>query len=423
MKFLIKDVPNYINFCYINTMKRIFIVLFLCFFGMTIFAQDMSYYTREYMRPDGSFAERLTVLEAVRDTGGTGAFYHEALKFLLVRTPDVRSTSEREAAEQSLIIISQGLGAEKYTAAATELWYAINAYDVVKGTNEGNAMQAALIALGEVNGRNYIPQIVRRLSDYNTQTFRNAETRRRYQTAVIGCISALETFQDISGYRPVFFASVGSYDPAVKQIASNALPNIMADPGDFISGIIQDVSINPSIKLEAMNQMLKTKAPGSSKANVAAVALATGWNYTTPDKAMQEKLRDMRKAAIDTIRQYGVANNSVYTNLEKSYNNNFVNNSPDYDEIMLTLNTLAAVKSDEAVDLLYKFLNELNTRRQIGPWADKERQVFQWVVSCIGITKTKSPNVRYLLTSIQRASYYTPFEQGLAKNALTQLNS
>ena len=392
---------------------------------MTIFAQDMSYYTADYMRPDGSFAERLAVLEAVRDANrtGTGSFYHEALKYLLLRTPEIRARGEREAAEQSVIIISQGLGAEKYTAAAADLWQAIDTYDVVRGSNEGNAMQAALIALGQVNGRDYLPHVVQRLNDYNTQTFRNAETRRRYQTAVIGCINALETFQDISGFRPVFFASVGSYDPAVKQIASNALPSIAADPGDIISGIIQDAGSNPFVKLEALNQMLKTRAPNTSKAKVAAVALATGWNYTISDRAMQERLRDMRKTAIETIRQYGVQDDGVYANLEKSYSNNFVNRTPDYDEIMLTLNALAAIKSDEAVNLLLKFLTELHGRRRNGPWDDKERQVFQWVVSCIGITGTKSPEARYLLTTIQRTAYYTPYEQGLARNALTQLGT
>jgi hypothetical protein len=424
MKFFNNDVPNDEYKCYIITMKRIFIVLFLCFFGMTIFAQDMSYYTSEYMRPSGSFSDRLVVLETVRDMNrtGIGSFYHEALKYLLARTPDIKTRNEREAAEQSVIIISQQLGAEKYTAAATDLWYTVDAYDVVKGTNEGNAMQAALIALGQVDGRDYIPHVVKRLNDYNAQTYRS-EAKRRVQTAVIGCINALETFQDISGYRPVFFASVGSYDLAVKQIASNALPNIAVDPGNVISGIIQDISSNPTVKLEALNQMLKTRAPDSSKAKVAADALATGWTYTISDKANQERLRDMRKIAIETIRQYGVANNSVYTNLEKSYSNNFVNSKPDYDEIMFALNALAAVKSDESVNLLFKFLNELNGRRRSGPWADKERQVFQWVVSCIGITETKVPEVRYLLTSIQRAAYYTPYEQGLARNALNQLGS
>jgi hypothetical protein len=406
-------------------MKRIFIIVILFFTGMTIFAQDMSYYTREYMRQDGSFRNRLIVLENVRNAGttGIGDFYQEALKFLLLRTPDIKTRDDQEAAERSVIILSQGLGAEKHTAAAAELWQAVEFFDVVRGSNEGNAMQSCLIALGQVDGRDYIPHIIKRLSDYNTQTFRNAETRRRYQTAVIGCINALEIFKDISGFSPVFFVSVGSYDPAVKQIASDALPNISEDPGDVISAIIIDTSNNPNVKLEAWNQMLKSKAPGPSKAKTAAVALATGWNYATSDRRMQERLRDMRKSAIDTMRQYGIADSSVYPNLDKSYSSNFINRAPDYDEIMLTLNTLAAAKSDEAVNLLLKFLRELHERRLSGPWADRERQIFQWVVSCIGVTGTSSSDVRLILSTIQRTAQYTPYEQGLARTALTSLGS
>jgi len=406
-------------------MKRILITVILCLFGMTVFAQNMSYYTDDYMRPDGSYAERLIVLETVRDAGitGIGEFYHDALKFLLSRIPDIRDRTEQDAAEKSAIILCQGLGAEKYTAAAHDIWQVAVLFDVVRDANEGSAMQAALIALGQVNGTDYLPQIVQRLNDYNTQTYRNPEARRRVQMAVIGCINALETMHDISGFRPVFFASVGSYDPSVGQIASNALPNIVEDPGDVISAIIQDTSNDPRVKLTAWREMLRTRAPDSSKAKVAAIALATGWTYSTSNRPLQENLRDMRKSAIDTIRQFGIVDNSVYTNLERSYATNFNSNQPDYDEIMYTMNALAAVKSEEAVELFNKFLRELHGRRRSGPWGDKERRVFQWVISCISITGTKSQDTRLLLTTIQRTAEYTPYEQGLARDALRQLGN
>jgi len=404
-------------------MKRILIAVFLCFFGMTVFAQDMSYYTNEYMRQDGSFAERLIVLETVNDAGltGIGEFYHEALKFLLLRVPDIKDRTEQNAAEKSLVILSQGLGAEKYTAAAPELWQTVVLFDVTRDAIEGSAMQAALIAIGQVNGTDFLPQIVQRLNDYNTQLYTNPETRRRVQMGVIGCINALEALHDISGFKPVFFASVGSYDPAVSQIANLALPNIVDDPGDVISEIITDSSNNPYIKLTAWREMLRTKAPNSSKAKVAAVALSMGYTYNTTDRSYQEHLRDMRKSAIDTIRQFGVADNSVYSNLERSYMSNFNTNQPDYDEIMLTLNALASVSSEEAVDLMSKFLRELHGRRRNGPWGDKERRIFQWLISCIKVTGTKSEDVKLLLSTIQRTADYTPYEQGLARDALTQL--
>jgi hypothetical protein len=390
---------------------------------MTVFAQDMSYYTNEYMKRDGSFAERLIVLEAVRngEFTGIGEFYHNALKYLLLRVPDIKNKTEQDAAEKSAVIISQGLGAERYTNAAPELWQTVATFDVARNANQGNAMQAALIALGQVNGRDFLPRIIQRLNDYNTQTYRN-EAKSRVQLAIIGCINAIETFKDISGFRPVFFVYTGSYDSAVKQIAYDVMPNITDDPSEVISAIIQDASINPSIKYEAWTEMLRTKAPNSSKARVAAAALATGWNYSTNNKVFKSNLGEMRKSAIDTIRQYGAADNSVYVNMDKSYINNFINKEPDYDEIMLTLNALAALKSDEAVGLLQKYLSELHDRRRNGAWGDKERRILQWIIPCIEITGTKSEDVKSLLSSIERNSDYTPFEQGLARNALAKLN-
>jgi hypothetical protein len=408
-------------------MKRILLTVILCIFGMTVFAQDMSFYTSEYMRRDGSFADRLAVLEII-NTDGVSAppeFYHNALRYLLERSPDLqiasmRQATERDAAEKSIIMLSQALGAAKYTAAAPELWRAASDFDVVRVANNGHAQQAALIALGQVDGRDFIENVVQRLVDYNAQTFRG-ENKLRVQVAVIGCVSALEAFKDIRGYEPVFFVYTGSYDPAVQQIAYAALPNISDDPSDVIIGIIRDPSVTPPVKLTAWNEMLRTNAPNESKAKVAAAALEMGWVYTTSNRSQQANLRDMRKSAINIIRQYGASSDSVYADLERSYTRNFINNSPDYDEITASLNALAALKSDQAVSLLYKFLAELHGRRRSGPWADKERQVFQWVISAVQFTRTQNNDMILLLNTIIRTQNYTPFEQGLARNALNAL--
>jgi hypothetical protein len=392
---------------------------------MTVFAQNLSYYREAFMRPDVTFVERLVMLETIRDTGitGTTEFFHEGLRYLLARAPDIRNRTEQDAAERCAVILCQALGTERFTAAAPELWQTAVVFDVVRDATEGNAMQAALIALGQVDGRDFIPQIIQRLNDYNAQTFRNAETRRRVQMGVIGCINALETFGDISGYRPIFFTSIGSYDTAVRQIASNALPNIVEDPGEVISAIIHDPSIDPSVKIVAWRELLRTRAPGPSRASVAAVALATGWNYTTSNRSFQGNLSEMRKGAIEVIRQFGVADDSVYTNLDRSYTSNFGSNTPDYDEIMLTLNALGAIRTDEAVELLHKYLRELHDRRQRGVWGEKERRVFPWIISCIGITRTQSQDVILLLNTISRTGTYTPHEQGLARDAMRQLTN
>ena len=390
---------------------------------MTIFSQDMSVYNEEFTRTDGTFEERLAVLEAVRAAGltGIGEFYHNALKYFLTRAPDIKTRTEQAAAESSAVILCEGLGAEKYTDAATEIWHVVDLFDVVKDSNDGNAMRSALIALGQVNAQEFVPHIVQRLNNFNSQTIRNPETRRRVQMAVVGCVNALEALHDIRGYRPVFFITVGTYDPPVREIAATALPNITEDPGEVIIEIINDASSDPRVKLTAWREMLRTRAEGPSKAKVAAAALAVGWNYSTNNRNFQTNLREMRKGAIETIRQFGVADNTVYENLDKSYSRNFSNSSPDYDEIMLTLNALTAVRTDEAVELLVKFLRDLHGRRRNGPWGNKERQLFEWVVSCIGTTGTQSAEAKRLLTDIQRNPSYTSHEQNLAANALKAL--
>jgi hypothetical protein len=339
----------------------------------------------------------------------------------LVKGADISSRQDRENSEQAAVIACEGIGSEKVTAAANDLWSTVQFFDVARDNNEGFAMQAALIALGQVEGTQFLPQVVLRLNNFNTQTFSDVETRRRVNRAVIGCVKALESFKHIDGFRPVFFVSVGSYEKSIQEVASNTLPNIVDDPGEVVSALIRDPSNNPRVKLEAWREMLKTKAPGTSKAAVAAVALATGWNYTTQDLNFQTNLREMRKSALQTIGQFGISDDSVYANLERSYTSNFINNTPDFEEIRYTLQALAASKSDQSVALLEKFLRELHDRRQSGPWARQERQCLEWVVFNLGATGTKSSSVKFLLQTMSINSKYTGAEKKMINSAWANL--
>jgi hypothetical protein len=412
-------------------MKRGLIALILCLAcGMTVSAQDspdMSFYLMDYTRPEGSFTDRYTILQAIVEAEytGIGEFYHEALKYLLVRFPEVHSVRDRDVAEKSAVILCEGIGREKYDKAAADLWQVVDNFSVTvlrrtADVYEGLAGQAALIALGQTGGKEYLPQIIARLNDFNTQTYKG-EQLLKVQRIVIGCVSAIEAFKDLSGYRPVFYVFVGSYDGAIQRVASAALPNISDDPSEVITQIIVDPSSTPPIKLAAWKELARTKAPGESKAKTAAAALNTGWYYSTTNKNYQTNLREMRKDAIQTIIQFGAADDSVYGNLDKSYSNNFANANPDYDEIMHTLNALGSLKTDAAVDLLYKFLFDLDVRRRRNVWGNKEMQCYRWVVNCLAITGTQNTQVRQLLTTISRLDLYTSQEKMIARDAMQKL--
>jgi len=280
-------------------MKRCLFVIILCFAGMTAFSQtpEIDFYREYYFREDGNFNDRLLVLEDIRAAKitGIGSFYHDALKYLYYRGADVTSKQERAIMEQTGILLCDVLVEEKYADAADDIWKSVVLFDVVRDNNEGFAMQSALTALGKLGAKDYIPYVVQRLNQFNAMTLSDLETRRRVQRAVIGCVNTLELFHDIEGYKSVFFVSVGGYDKPIQDVAIAALPNIVDDPGEIIIAVIIDPSNNPRVKLAAWREMLRSKAPGDSRAKVAAVALSTGWSYSSSDINFQTNLREMRK--------------------------------------------------------------------------------------------------------------------------------
>ena len=408
-------------------MKRTILAILFCIIGMAVFAQgaDMSFISREFFRTDGTFAERLEILQSVREAEmtGIGEFYHEALRYVIRRMPDIGSFQDRVAAVEAARILCQGIGAERHSAAAPELWEIVQFADVVRDVNDGLLMQDALIALGQVGAAEFVPHIALRLRNFNDSVTADVETRRRIQRGVAGCIIALETLQEIEGYRPVFMASVGWYDPAIRTIAQLALPNITDDPSDVIIEIIRDPSVIPSIKLTAWNELLRSQAPDASKARAASAALATGWFVHTNDPSDIRILREMRISAINVIRQLGAADDSVYVNLERSYRQNFTSPAPHFEEIRVTLAALSALGTDRAVGLLMGFLRELHERRRAGIWTHRERDVFSWVIPSLGATRTQLPEARFLLNTIQRSGDFTSAEQIWARDALRALGN
>ena len=161
----------------------------------------------------------------------------------------------------------------------------------------------------------------------------------------------------------------------------------------------------------------------SSKAKEAAFALAAGWNspgFTADDNI---RLGQMRKAAIDLISHLGIANDTVYENLEKSFFNNLNSRQPDFEEIRKTLNALTELNTENTVNLLYKFLKELHDKRGNRPWGDKENQVYNWLVNSLRATRTTSRKIMVLLYNILRAEIYSRQERICAKEALVEIKA
>jgi len=425
----------FLYFYYIlDFMKRILLFIVVLLIGMAAFGQELLFYSERYKEAESSFEQRLNILQTVKERDvGTGEFYHEALKLLLLRAPDItkvtteRRNAEQRALESSVVIVSDGLGKAKVTAAQTDLWSAVNLVDTDGNAQEGHAMRAALYALGQVDAKDHVEKIAKRLHDYNRQVplaGSNNPARRRVQQGVMGCIEALEALKDIRGYRSVFFASVPRawYDKVVKDLAIAALPNIVDDPSDEIAFIIRMDDSEPEVKQRAFDEMKKnTKMPDESRAKVAAAALEVGHAYKTQNRNYSKIMRELRKDAIQMIRRCGVASDSVYLDLERSYKVNFESNDVDEDEIMHTLNALGALKTDQAVALLYKFLSQIEDRRSKSVWTNKERKMFTWILPCLSLTGTKSEDVRKLLVAMKDNAKYTSQERAMILRTMKDL--
>jgi len=411
-------------------MKRttIFIIILL-FTGMAVFAQgaDLSLYTQEINRSDVTIFEIYDVLQAVRDGEytGIGEFYQDALGVFLRRLMNYGSNYERVPVEESARIILRGLAAEKHTEAAPLIWRLVQYFDITNQANDGYLMYEALVALGEIGAKDYASHIAIILENYNERINADFNFKSKIHLVAPGAITALETLGVAVGVRPVFFASVGWFDSDLKEIASNALVNIMNGLGEVISHIVSEIIKDPfngpNVKNAAWQQLLRTQTPNNVKAQVAVAALEASYIFHATSRETQGILREMRLSSINVIREMGIEDDAVYPFLERTYREAFETGSTDFETIILVVRTLTAARTDEAVELLNEFLRGLHSRRRSGPWGTIERDMMNIIITALASTETKSQNTIQLLTVISRSSLYTGAEQNWARTALMQL--
>ena len=406
--------------------STLILALLLLALGMTISAQspDMSYYIADYNRTDATVYDLLDIVQSVRDRNlsGIGYFYEHALRMLLYRLPNFNSPLERMAVQDTARIILRGLAAEKQTTAGPYVWSLIQEFDIVQERNDGLLMTEGIITLGEIGAVDYLPHIILRLDNFNADFTTDSHARRKIQMGATGAIAALEALGRPEGVRPVFFASIGWFDPEIRAIAAAAFPHIMEDPSEIVSEIIRSPFNDPSVKFAAWEKLLQSNAPDSSKANVAAIALEISYTYVTPYSEFQKYLTELRMSAIDAIRDYGVEDGSpVYAYLERTYREAYNTPTPDFGTIMRVISTLSAIRTDEAVEILTAFLREINTRRRSGPWGYLERDILRFIIPSIALTGTELPETMQLLTAIERSTAYTQAEQIWATTALRAL--
>jgi len=389
-----------------DRMKRFFSLLLIGLSAFGAFASEaMDVYTFLYEQAT-SPQERLAVLKSLSDQNidGAGRLYAQALSQLLQEFPSLKTTAERDAADQSARLLAQLLGNSKYTAAAGDLWR------VVENFSNPLVKADALIAMGKLRNVDYAELIEKLLYDLNLKPATDPEAGEKI---AYGAILALEKYQQPSGYLPVFFAATGWYNKRIREQAERSLPYIMDNPEVPLTSLIRSSAYTYDIKFLALQRMEASKAPADAKARVAVIALAEGWRASTMDVKQRVQLGNSRKLAIDMIRRYKTEDTTVLPLLERSYKEGI-----DTEEKLNAVAALSAIGTDDAARLLSNFLLALNAKRKANNITQEDEQLVRAVIPALGATGKSVAR-----PALQAVEYqdWTNYVKTLAQDALKQI--
>ncbi|AEJ20671.1 hypothetical protein [Gracilinema caldarium] len=387
-------------------MKRFLTLVLIALCGVFVFAtESIDVYTFLYEQAT-SMQERLAILKSLSDQGidGAGPLYTQALSQLLQEYPSLKTTADREAADQCARLLAQLLGSSKYTAAAVDLWRVVEnfANPLVKAD--------ALIAMGKLRHPDYAEHIEKLLYSLNLKPVTDPEAGEKI---AYGAILALEKYQQPSGYLPVFFAATGWYNKRIREQAEQSLPYILENPENPLSELIKSSAYTYDLKLLALQRMEASKAASNAKARVAVVALTEGWRSATMDVKQRVILGNIRKLSIDMLRRYQITDAIVLPLLERSYKEGI-----DTEEKLGSIAALAAMGTDDAARLLSNFLLALNAKRKANNITQEDEQLVRAIIPALG-----SMGKAVARPALQAVEYqdWTNYVKTLAQDALKQI--
>jgi hypothetical protein len=394
-------------------MKK-FLIVFLFFITAASFCfagpEELELYNYLYQGAR-THEEQLSLLQVMMELKLTGAgeFYADALHRLVLDYPNISGATAREQADEQAIILADLLGQEKYTAAAPDLWRVASTFSnpLVKAE--------ALMSLGKIRAAAFLPQVVQVLQDLNGAP---TPDRLNGERIAFGAIVALEKYQDISGYLPVYFASTGWYSDRIKSQALESLPIISPDPTQPMLEVIRGSGYNYAVKLGALQNVEASAVSNDSKSSVALAALSEGWRASTTDVRLRGQLNSMRKFAMGMIRSYGSSDEAVYQFLERSYKQYAERNDGDRDEALDAINTLRTLASDESARRLSAFLMSINQKLQSGTLTRKDEDLIREIIPALGAAGR--PIGRPALNSVV-ALNWTSAVKTLAQEALRNI--
>ncbi|MDR0495770.1 MAG: hypothetical protein LBG95_09130 [Treponema sp.] len=384
-------------------------IAFISALAVLCFAAGEDIDTYEYLyNAAQSNLDQLEILQNMAGLrfSGAGEFYSKALKRLLFDYKNLKGETERSAAKDQAMLLASLLGAEKYTQSAPDIWAIIDGFEVPLVKSE------AMIALGRIRAKAYLPQVIHILENINVMP---TTDRLEGERLAFGAIIALEKFQDPSGYLPVFFASVGWYSKRIQEQALKSLDLIAEDPLPFMLDILDGMAYDYNTKYAVVKAIETSKrVSNAKKAGFAVVGYTEGWKIPAIDLHSKVLLADMRKLAIHMVNKYKPDDEAIYPLLERSYIYG------DVDEKFAAVSALASQRTEAAAALLSKFLMELNAKRLSGNITQEDEHMVRAVIPALGHTGRSEG--RTALNSV-RSSGWPPAVKKLAEEATKQLRN
>jgi hypothetical protein len=237
------------------------------------------------------------------------------------------------------------------------------------------------MALGKIRATGFLPQVIKVLQDLNGAP---VSDRLNGERIAFGAIVALEKYQDISGYLPVYFASIGWYSDRIKSQALKSLSVISPDPTEPMLAVIRGSGYDYATKLGALHTIEASAVSDDSKSSSAVAAFSEGWRASTTDVRLRGQLNSLRKSAMGMIRSYGSSDDGVYPLLERSYKQYAERSDGDRDEALDAINTLRTLASDESARRLSAFLMNINQKLQSGTLTRKDEDLVREIIPALG---------------------------------------
>jgi HEAT repeat protein len=333
----------------------------------------------------GDWGQREALLqEVVEEAPASAELFYAAVLQSLFTTYSSVNVYEQNAADSIARITVEKMGEAKYAAAAADI-------NKVLVTIKNPAVRStAMIALGQLQAKEYLPRVIQILEDANNQPV--SQNRQPFEQLAFGAIVALEYFQDEAAYLPVYFAARGWYNEQVKDHARQTLPKISAEPWDLLISIIKGPRYSIENKRDALQTLDESSAEDGKKSEAAGIALAQSWATAINDGFDRENIKEFRKDAIGLLGKYGTEDDSAYKLIEKAYIQG------DVFEKRAVISALSEMADSQAVAMLSRFLQAMNVKLTDNTLTNSDRAMTRTLIGAIG--KTGSSEAKPALNAV-----------------------